>query len=100
MEGKLSGMSDIIHKIDSLEKEVEMRNPTPVEKLEMRSLDSFPFNVKLTDYWSDEKEGGEYGAIEKKEKEFDVNVSDLSNYNSEEVKTSFDADSEEENNTY
>jgi len=100
LEGKLSGMSDIIHKIDSLEKEVEMRNPTPVEKLEMRSLDSFPFNVKLTDYWSDEKEGGEYGAIEKKEKEFDVNVSDLSNYNSEEVKTSFDADNEEENNTY
>ena len=98
LEGKLAGMGDIIHKIDSLEKEVEMRNPTPVERLEMRSLDSFPFNVKLTDYWSDDKEGGEYGAIEKKEKEFDVNVSDLSNYNSEEIKSSFDADDEE--NTY
>ena len=98
LEGKLAGMGDIINKIDSLEKEVEMRNPTPVERLEMRSLDSFPFNVKLTDYWSDDKEGGEYGAIEKKEKEFDVNVSDLSNYNSEQIKSSFDADDEE--NTY
>ena len=95
LEGKLSGMGDIIHKIDSLEKEVEKRNPTPVEKLDMRSLDSFPFNVKLTDYWSDEKEGGQYDPIEKKEKEFDVDVSDLSNYNSEEIKSSFDADDEE-----
>tara|TARA_R100000700_G_C3158241_1_gene134911 strand:+ start:704 stop:1405 length:702 start_codon:yes stop_codon:yes gene_type:complete len=95
LEGKLSGMGDIINKIDSLEKEVEMRNPTPVEKLEMRSLDSFPFNVKLTDYWSDEKEGGEYKPIEKKEKDFGVSVEDLSNYNSEQIKSSFDADDEE-----
>lgn len=43
-------------KIDDLENELEKRNPTPDEQLEMRSLDSFPYNLKLTDYWS-EKEG-------------------------------------------
>ena len=102
LEGKLAGMGDIIHKIDSLEKEIEVRNPTPVERLEMRSLDSFPFNVKLTDYWKEDKGGnsGDYQPLEQKEKEFDVNVSDLSNYNSEQIKSSFDADNEEENNTY
>lgn len=93
LEGRLSGMNDILHKIESLEREVEKRNPTPIEQLEMRSLDSFPFNVKLTDYWDDKKDDkGNYEPIEQKEKEFDVNVSDLSNYNSEEVKSSFDVD--------
>ena len=94
LEGRLSGMNDILHKIESLEREVEKRNPTPIEQLEMRSLDSFPFNVKLTDYWDDKKDddNDNYEPIEKKEKEFDVNVSDLSNYNSEEVKSSFDVD--------
>ena len=94
LEGKLSGMSDILHKIDSLEREVEKRNPTPIEQLEMRSLDSFPFNVKLTDYWDDKKndDSDNYEPIEQKEKEFDVNVSDLKNYNSIEVKQSFDPD--------
>jgi len=94
LEGRLSGMNDILHKIESLEREVEKRNPTPIEQLEMRSLDSFPFNVKLTDYWDDKKDDDtdNYEPIEKKEKEFDINVSDLSNYNSEEVKSSFDVD--------
>lgn len=58
---------DIVNqKIDSLEYEVEKRNPTEVEKLEMRSLDSFPFNIKLTDYWS-EKEG-KYDVMDKNSK--------------------------------
>ena len=49
-------MDQVINKIEDLEKEIEKRNPTPVEKLEMMSLDSFPYSVKLTDYWAD-KEG-------------------------------------------
>jgi len=46
-------MDSIASKIDTLEKEIVKRNPTPVEKLEMRSMDSFPYNIKLTDYWKD-----------------------------------------------
>ena len=56
LEQKLATMNDLVSKIDELENEFEKRNPTPEEKLDMRSLDSFPYNLKLTDYWS-EKEG-------------------------------------------
>ena len=56
LETKLASMDNLTAKIDNLESEFEKRNPTPEEKLEMRSLDSFPYNLKLTDYWSG-KEG-------------------------------------------
>ncbi len=53
LEQRMSKMGSIAHKIESLEQEIIKRNPTPVEKLEMRSLDSYPFNIKLNDYWKD-----------------------------------------------
>lgn len=53
LEQKVASMDAITHKIDALEKEIIKRNPTPIEKLEMRSTDSFPYNIKLTDYWKD-----------------------------------------------
>jgi len=56
LETKLDGMDAVTAKIEGLEQEIIKRNPTPVEKLEMRSLSSYPYSQKLTDYWSD-KEG-------------------------------------------
>lgn len=53
LEQRVAAMDSITSKIDALEKEIVKRNPTPVEKLEMRSMDSFPYNIKLTDYWKD-----------------------------------------------
>lgn len=61
----LSKVDAIASKIDDMEHEIEKRNPTPDEQLEMRSLDSFPYSLKLTDYWS-EKEGN-YDAMGKDE---------------------------------
>lgn len=56
LEARIAKMDAVSAKIDDLEKEIVKRNPTPVEKLEMRSLDSYPYTQKLTDYWAD-KEG-------------------------------------------
>lgn len=53
LEQRVAAMDSITNKIETLEKEIIKRNPTPVEKLEMRSLSSFPYNIKLTDYWKD-----------------------------------------------
>lgn len=53
LEKRVAAMDSISTKISNLEKEIVKRNPTPVEKLEMRSMDSFPYNIKLTDYWKD-----------------------------------------------
>ena len=45
--------------IEALKAEFEKRNPTQTEKLNLRSLDSYPFNVKPNEYWDEKaKEGG------------------------------------------
>jgi hypothetical protein len=54
LEGKLNSMQQISGKIDNLEKELEKRVPTDDEKIQLRSMDSYPYNVKLSDFWSDQ----------------------------------------------
>lgn len=56
LEGQLSSMGQISAKIDGLEKELEKRVPTPDEKIELRSMDSYPYNIKLSDFWADRKD--------------------------------------------
>lgn len=53
LEKRIASMDALGNKIADLEKEIIKRNPTPIEKLEMRSLSSYPYSVKLTDYWKD-----------------------------------------------
>jgi hypothetical protein len=87
LETKLASMDTIISKIDQLEKEIEKRNPTPIEKLEMRSMSSFPYNIKLTDYWND-KEG--YDVSEPEEKEYILTQEDVdADYSESEIKNTF-----------
>lgn len=57
LENKLAEMDNIVNKLNSLEIKVEKMKPkTPQEKLELRSLDSFPFNQKLTDFFDDKQD--------------------------------------------
>jgi chromosome segregation ATPase len=86
LEKQVSGMDKVIDKIENLGKEIEKRNPTPVERLEMRSMESFPYSVKLTDYWTD-KEG--YEATEKDEEEYVLRQSDIDSFDKNEIKKSF-----------
>jgi len=95
LENQVSGMDNVINKIDDLEKEIEKRNPTPVERLEMRSMDSFPYSIKLTDFWKD-KEG--YEATEEEEEEFVLKQSDVDNYNEKDIRKSFTFSKTEEDN--
>jgi len=92
LESQVGGMDQVIGKIDDLEKEIEKRNPTPVERLEMRSMDSFPYSVSLTDFWSD-KEG--YEATEE-ETEYTLTQSDVDNYDKKEIRDSFTSHNEED----
>lgn len=93
LENQVSGMDNVINKIDDLEREIEKRNPTPVERLEMRSMDSFPYSIKLTDFWKD-KEG--YEPTEEEE-EFVLKQSDVDNYNEKDIRKSFSFSKTEEN---
>ncbi len=56
--GKFEALQQSLSKIDTVSTEVssikkDLQAQKPKEKLELRSLDSYPFNVKLTDYWND-----------------------------------------------
>jgi hypothetical protein len=56
LSNKLDGMDRLFQKIDNLEIEIEkMAPPTPVERMELRSLDSFPYNQRLDNYFDNKK---------------------------------------------
>lgn len=92
LEGQLKSMEQISSKIDSLETELEKRAPTPEEKIEMRSLDSYPYSVKLTDFWSSQE--GQYDIIDKEDeepKEYILTQDDIdSDYSGSDLKSSFE----------
>jgi hypothetical protein len=90
LESRVGNMDKISHKIDSLEQEMVKRNPTPVEKLEMRSLNSYPYTQKLTDYWADKE--GPYDVMnrEPEKKEYILTQDDIdSDYSENDMKQSF-----------
>lgn len=89
---KLAGMTVLNDKLNNIEHQIVKRIPTPVEKLEMRSFDSYPYNQKLTDYWS-EKEGP---YEQPKAEEYVLTQDDVdSGYSESEIQNSFN-DYEEE----
>jgi hypothetical protein len=101
LEARISKMDAISTKINDLEQEIVKRNPTPVEKLEMRSLDSFPYNIKLTDYFKD-IQGYDVGSEEKQPQEYVLTKDDVdSDFLDQSVKDSFNIpDDYEEEDVY
>jgi len=86
LEGKLSVMDTMVQKLNDLEQKVEkMRPKTPEEKLELRSLDSGPFNQKLSDFFEDKQED-----LEKTGKnEYVLTQDEVEDYNPSDIKRSF-----------
>jgi hypothetical protein len=87
LEAQLGKMDSIMAKVSK----IEDTNKTPNEKLEMRSLDSFPYSMKLTDYWNDKINDptNNYEATENDEENFEVTPEDISDYNELDIKNSF-----------
>ena len=57
LESKLAEMDNIVNQLNSLEQKIEKYRPkTPQEKLELRSLDSGPYNQKLSDFFVDKEQ--------------------------------------------
>lgn len=96
LEQRVGNMAMISNKIEDLEKEIIKRNPTPVEKLEMRSLSSYPYSQKLTDFWADKE--GSYDVMNNanKKKEYVLTKDDIdADYSDTNVKKSFDVNPDE-----
>jgi hypothetical protein len=97
LESQLQSMDSISSKIDNLESELEKRAPTPEEKIEMRSLSSYPYNLKLTDFWGDKEGIYDVMGDEEKEEEYVLTKDDVeSDYSDTGIKDSFDNPYEEE----
>ena len=57
LQTKLNAMDDVFNKLNSMEEKIEQYRPkTPQEKLNLRSLDSGPFNQKLSDFFDDKQD--------------------------------------------
>jgi len=97
LTSKLENMDQILNKIDSLENKFDKyREKTPEEKLMLRSLDSYPYNQKLTDFFDDKK-----GEMEETGKnEYVLTSDEVQNFSPGEIKKTFNiynADDNEEN---
>ena len=92
LETLLAEMDQLVSKIDQLGAQVQQMKPeTPQEKLEMRSLDSYPFNQRPTEFFNQKQ--GEMRASGKNE--YVLTKQDVQDYSPDTIKTSFNSDQEE-----
>ncbi len=93
LEQKLAQMDQVMSKIDQLGATVEANKPkTEVEKLEMRSLDSFPFNEKPQEFFAHKQ--GEMRASGKNE--YVLTKDDVQNYPVDQIRTSFNQEDQKD----
>lgn len=79
--------------IADLKKEFEKRNPTQTEKLNLRSLDSYPFKIRPTDFWNDKAAQGRYDAYadnrEPTTNEYVITNNDVDDFTEREIEDTF-----------
>jgi hypothetical protein len=93
LESKLGEMDTLVTKINDLESKLEKYRPkTPQEKLELRSLDSGPFQQKLSDFFVDKQE-----EMEKSGKnEYVLTTDDVEDFSNNEIEDSFNTYDDEQ----
>jgi hypothetical protein len=92
LEGKLGEMDSVLAKIDQLGAQIEQSKPkTPEEKLEMRSLDSYPFNEKPQEFFAHKQ--GEMRQSGKNE--YVLTKDEVQNYGKDQIIKSFNPDIED-----
>ena len=86
LETKLGEMDGIMTKLNDLEMKIEKyREKTPQEKLELRSLDSGPFNQKLSQFFDDKEEDMEKSG----KNEYILTQDEVEDYSPIEIKKTF-----------
>ena len=85
--------------IEAWKGELEKRNPTQTEKLNLRSLDSYPFNQKPNEYWEKKNQEGGYTAYgdnqEPTTKEYVITNNDVDNPSADVSDTFFKIDDDD-----
>jgi hypothetical protein len=96
LEQKLSLMDTMIQRIEELGGKIdEMKPPTPIEKLEMRSLDSYPFNQKPDEFFNQKQ-----AEMRKTGKnEYVLTKNDVENYSKNQISNSFNPNRDRDDQT-
>jgi hypothetical protein len=87
LEAQLAKMDSIMDKVSKIESDIK----TPEEQLQLRSLDSYPFNMKLTDYWEEKAQTNPRYKVADDEEEqvYKIKPEDLTDYSDTDIKNSF-----------
>lgn len=93
LEEKLGQMDMVMNRINQLDAKLDkIKQPTAVEKLEMRSLDSYPFNQKPQEFFAQKQ--GEMRSSGKNE--YVLRKDDIMDYPIETIKDTFNLDQEKD----
>ena len=93
LEMKLSSMDSVIAKIEELGSKIEsIKEPTAQERLEMRSLDSYPFNQNPQQFFAAKQ--GEMRQSGKNE--YVLTKQDVQDYSNDTIRSSFNPDLEQD----
>ena len=84
-------------RMEDLKREMERRNPTPVEKMSLRAKNSYPFNITPDEYWKDKEETSNYSTEDDKngedEPQYQITKNDIDNINDwQAISKSMDSD--------
>ena len=89
LESKLASMNNIITKIDELGAKIEqVKEPTPQERLQMRSLDSYPFNQNPQEFFTQKQDQMRSSG----KNEYILTKNDIENYSQETIRDTFNKD--------
>ncbi len=93
LEQKLSQMDSLLSKIDELGNKVEtMKEKTPQEKLELRSLDSYPFNLNPQQFFAQKQPEMQQSG----KNEYVLTKQDIDDYSLDSIRNSFNPEQEED----
>jgi len=93
LEQKLANMDMVMAKIDELGNKIEqVKQPSPEERLQMRSLDSYPFNQNPQQFFAQKQ--GEMRASGKNE--YVLTKDEIQNYSQETIRDTFNPQDEEQ----
>ena len=96
LESRLTDMDSIVNKLNDIEAKIEKyRVKTPEEKLELRSIDSAPFNQKLTQFFQDKEED-----LDATGKEYILTSDEIEDFSPDEIKGSFTQATDQEFKKY
>lgn len=93
LEQKLASMDNLLAKIDELGSKVETMKPkSPEEKLQMRSLDSYPFNQNPQQFFATKQDEMRQTG----KNEYVLTKDDVENYSKDAIKDTFNSEIEDQ----